>query len=317
MMNVRQNKKLFLFILIGVLFISFFVFSFFKNSFTDEEHSLKFQNNYCVYSLNIPDTLDFAGERLPMENFDIREALDRELLVNTYWQSQTMVFIKKANRYFPVIESILKEYGIPDDFKYLPLIESGLSNVISPADAVGIWQILSSTAKENGLEVNAEVDERYHIEKSTIAACKFLKSAYNIFGNWTLAAASYNAGKSRIQEHVTTQKTNNYYDIWMNAETSRYIFRIVSIKIILSNSEKYGFHIRKKDLYPEIPTRKVKIDTTISDLIDFAQKNGTNYKLLKLLNPWLRSDKLTVHSGNSYEITLPLEGARNSKMMEE
>lgn len=263
---------------------------------------------YAVYPSKHPEKLDFAGERVPMEHFDIYESLDRELLVNQYWQSQTLLFIKRANRFFPVIEPILRKYDIPDDFKFLPLAESGLTNVISPAGAHGIWQFLASTGKDCGLEINDEVDERYHLEKSTEAACKFLMESYKLYGSWTMAAASYNAGRAGINRQIGRQEEKNYYDLLLNEETARYIFRILAFKMILSNPEDYGFFLKEKDLYPAIPYYEVTIDGEVRNFAEFAKRYGISYKILKYMNPWLRDTKLTNRSGKTYFIKIPRKG---------
>jgi membrane-bound lytic murein transglycosylase D len=265
---------------------------------------------YAIYSLDIPENLEFAGEKVPMEYFDVWEAFDRELLVNTYWQSQTLLFIKRANRFFPVIEPILKEYGIPDDFKYLALAESGLTNAISPAGAVGVWQFLRGTAIDYGLEVNDEVDERYHLEKSTVAASRFLLESYNSYGNWTMAAASFNAGRRGMNNQIGIQKETNYYDLLLNEETQRYLFRILAIKEILENPVKYGFYVRETDLYPPIEAIDIEVKTSVKDFADFAKEFNTNYKMVKFLNPWLRKPNLTNRSGKTYIIRLPADEAR-------
>jgi membrane-bound lytic murein transglycosylase D len=212
------------------------------------ENSEMIETKYSA--VPIPNKVSFAGEEMPMNQFDVREALDRELLSNSYFHSQTIRFIKMAPRYFPVIEPILKEKGIPDDFKYLALAESGLNpRAVSPAGAVGFWQFLDVTAKEYGLEVNKEVDERYNVEKSTYAFCAFLRESYSIYGNWTLAAASYNGGIARIQKQITRQKMDNYYDLLFTEETQRYIFRIASLKLILENPKQYNFVVEEEEKY--------------------------------------------------------------------
>jgi membrane-bound lytic murein transglycosylase D len=255
----------------------------------------------------IPNKVSFAGEEMPLNQFDVREALDRELLSNSYFHSQTIRFIKMAPRYFPVIEPILKEKGIPDDFKYLALAESGLNpRAVSPAGAVGFWQFLDVTAKEYGLEVNKEVDERYNVEKSTYAFCAFLRESYSIYGNWTLAAASYNGGIARIQKQITRQKMDNYYDLLFTEETQRYIFRIASLKLILENPKQYNFVVEEEEKYPVIKTREVEISGPINDFADFAIENGINYKMLKDFNPWLRDDKLTNAAGKKYTVKIPV-----------
>lgn len=272
---------------------------------TDEDYRQAMEQNYRIFSVHIPDTLLFAGERVPLEQYDVYERMDRELLVNTYWQSQTMLFFKRANRWFPLIEPILKEQGIPDDFKYLALIESGLLNVGSPAGAVGFWQLLESTAKELGLEVNQEVDERYHVEKATRAACKYLLESKRQFGNWTMAAAAYNMGRAGLSRQVSSQKANDYYQLWLNDETSRYVFRILAIKCIFENPKGHGFYFRNKDLYQPIDYITLNVDTPVSNLVDFARLQGTDYKGLRYMNPWLRQPSLSNKLKKSYEIKIP------------
>jgi hypothetical protein len=261
---------------------------------------------YEIKALKIPSNLNFAGERVPTEKNDIRERMDRELLVNTYWQSNGLLMFKRANKYFPIIEPILAANGIPDDFKYLAVIESGLQNVTSPANAKGIWQIMKATGKENGLEINTNVDERYHIEKSTQVACDYLNESKKRLGTWTLAAAAYNGGNYGVSKRLETQKVDNYYDLLLGQETSRYVFRIVAVKEIMSNSEKYGFVYNNDDLYTMNPTNTVEVDSVITNIASFAQKFGTNYKELKIHNPWLRENKLNNASGKNYKIKLPL-----------
>jgi len=278
---------------------------------TDNDYNNEFRKNYAIYALDLPKTINFAGERVPLENYDVRESLDRELMVNTYWQSQTLLFLKRANRHFPMIEKILDEHGIPDDFKYIALAESGLINVISPAGAVGAWQFLKETAKEYGLEVNGEVDERYNLKKSTKAACRYFKESYEHYGNWTMVAASYNMGRANLNKQIKRQKANYYYDMLLNEETSRYIFRVIAIKIIMSNPEKYGFHYRKKDLYQPIPTYEVAVDTAVEDFAEFANEYSVNYKILKYFNPWLRDCFLKNRNNKTYYITIPEKGYRN------
>ena len=288
------------------------VFQFFTFS-TDEakedaEYQKLFNKNYSIFALNIPDNLTFSGEEVPVEDFDIKERLDRELLINTYFQSSSLLLYKRANRWFPVIEPILKKYNIPDDFKYLPLVESNLTNAVSPKGATGYWQLMERTAKTFGLEVNDEIDERYHMEKSAEAACKYLQRAHRIFNNWTLAAASYNIGIDGIKRQLEKQRTSNYYDLLLNQETSRYIFRILAIKEILVHPQNYGFHFRKKDLYPPVPIRVLTIDSSIVNLAEFAIQHNINYKILKIMNPWLRKNSLTNKERKTYYIKIPKVG---------
>ncbi len=275
-----------------------------------KEHGLKSEANTGFTSVSLPEELSFAGERVPMENFDVRESLDKELLVNTYWHSQTFLLIKRANRYFPEIEPVLKRYGIPDDFKFLALAESGLTNVVSPAGAAGFWQFVKPTAIEYGMEINDEVDERYNVEKSTEAACKYIKHSYDIYKNWTMAAASYNMGRSGLNKQISRQYSNNYYDILLNEETSRYLFRISALKAIINNPEKYGFAISKEDLYPPFQSEDLVISEPINDIAKFAFNHGTNYKMIKILNPWLRDNILTNRNRKAYTIKIPVIGSR-------
>lgn len=275
---------------------------------TDENFETKLINDYNVYALQVPDDLNFAGEAMPLENPDILERMDRELLVNTYWQSNGLLMFKRAKKYFPIIEPILAKNGVPDDFKYLAVIESGLTNAVSPAGARGVWQIMPATGRENGLEVNKNVDERYNLEKATEVACKYLLEAKAKLGSWTLAAASYNAGKAGVSKRLKEQGVSTYYDLLLGEETGRYLFRIVALKEILSNPKKYGFNFRDKDLYANIPTYKIEVDTAVTDFTQFAQRFGINYKLLKLHNPWLREPHLNNKSRKQYFIEIPKEG---------
>jgi len=265
----------------------------------------------------LPENVVFAGERMPLENFDTRESLEREILTSAYRHSSTILIIKRANRYLPVIEKILKKNDIPDDFKYLAAAESEYSNMISPAGATGFWQIMQETGREEGLEINTQVDERYNIEKSTQFACDYFRKSYQKYANWTLAAASYNSGRAEIDEQVSIQKQNNYYDLLLSEETARYIFRAVAYKLIIEDTESYGFKISKDQLYPELRFYEVKVDTAVTDFSEFAKQFGTNYKLLKFLNPWLRKPYLTPKPGKVYSIKIPEEGLRNIERSED
>lgn len=259
-------------------------------------------------AVEVPENIDFAGEIVPVKDVDVYERLDRELLINTYLHSSTVLNFKRANKFFPVIEPILKEYGVPDDFKYLAVIESNLQNVTSPAGAKGIWQFMPATAKQFGLEVSPTVDERYHLEKSTVAACKYLLGAKEKLGSWTLAAASYNAGMNGIDSKLTKQEVADYYNLLLNSETSRYLFRIVAVKQIMQNPDKYGFDFQPEDLYQYTPNHKVEVDSSIIDLTKFAAEQGINYKILKRHNPWLLGNSLANNSRKKYEIEIPEKG---------
>ncbi|MEO9954763.1 lytic transglycosylase domain-containing protein [Nonlabens sp.] len=267
--------------------------------------------DYNVYSVQLPKSLDFAGEAVPLHQPDIRERVDREFLVNTYWQSNGILLIKRAQKYFPIIEPILAENGVPDDFKYLAVIESGLQNVTSPAGARGFWQIMRGTGKELGLEVNDNVDERYHLEMATKAACDYLKQSKNKFGSWTLAGAAYNAGNGGINKQLNAQDVSSYYDLLLGEETGRYVFRILAIKEILKNPKNFGFNVDPSHGYDTIPTKNVLVDYEVDDLSAFAKANNINYKILKIHNPWLREPKLNNKSGKEYLIQIPKEGYYN------
>ncbi len=280
---------------------------------TDENQEERLVNDYNIYAIPVPKDLEFAGEPVPVESPDIYERMDRELLVNTYWQSNAFLLIKRANKYFPIIEPILAEYGVPDDLKYIAVIESGLTNAVSPAGARGFWQFMESTGKELGLEINSNVDERYNLEKSTRAAAEYLKKSKERFGSWTLAAAAYNAGNYGISRQLERQEVGDYYDLLLGEETGRYVFRILALKEILEDPRRFGFNFREKDLYHDVPSYKVKVDTAVSDFPAFARDFGINYKILKIHNPWLREAHLNNRSRKEYLIEIPEEG--NYSMM--
>ena len=309
------KKKYFLLIIFLIAVFAIFVFSKRNKEMGDIELDSSFNKNYSIYALNLPDSILFANEEVPMDFFDVREAFDQELLINTYWQSQTLLFIKRANRYFPTIEKILDENKIPNDFKYIALVESDLKNRVSASGAVGIWQLLESTALDYGLEVNSEIDERYNLEKSTEVACKYFSDAYELFGSWTMAAASYNMGRNGLLKQVKRQKQESYYNLLLNSETERYIYRLLAIKLIIENPKKYGFNLREKDLYYPIPYYEVKIDSSIDDFANYASKYGINYKILKYFNPWIRDSFLTNTSRKEYLIKIPEKGYRNYKIL--
>lgn len=260
----------------------------------EKETAKRIQKSEPFQLPNLPESVSFCGEEFPLDNFDIRERLDKELIVNAYYHSATIQGLKRANRYFPEIEKALKENGIPDDFKYLCLIESGLNQAVSPAGAKGFWQFMPATAKEFNIMVNSQIDERLDVTKSTTAACKYLRIAQNKFNNWMLAAASYNAGMGGIQNALDDQLVERYFDLHLNNETSRYVFRILAMKIIFENPEAYGFSKEQIELYEPIPTRKVAVKNSILDLKEWAKKNGSNYHMVKVLNPWILQDKLII-----------------------
>lgn len=285
------------------------------NDETDKSQDKKIDQiaNQNIVAIPAPEEATFAGEKVPLEYFDVNEFLSRELTSISYGHGIMVQTMRLANRYFPIIEPILEEQGVPDDFKYLCVAESNLQNVISPARAVGYWQFLEGTGKEFGLEINKEVDERYHIEKATVAACKYFKRAYAKYGNWTLAAASYNVGMAHIDGQIKRQKTESYYDMSLNTETSRYVYRAVAYKEIMTKPQLYGFNIAKEDLYKPLKYEEVEVKTNIASIADFAEKHGTNYKMVKVFNPWLRDGILTNAAKKTYTIKIPKEGFREEK----
>ncbi|MDB2702539.1 lytic transglycosylase domain-containing protein [Flavobacteriaceae bacterium] len=284
--------------------LSFFSFERINSSFII---SYGEPSTYKVHALHIPSQVEFAGEIMQLDEADLVERMDKELLVNTYWQSNTLLMMKRANKFFPEIERILKEEEVPDDFKYLALIESGLENLRSPAGAKGFWQILRTTGKEYGLEVNANVDERYHLELSTRMACAYLKKAKDRLGSWTLAAASYNRGIAGINRILDKQQADNYYDLLLGTETKRYIFRILAVKEIIQAPERFGFFVEKAQLYSPVAYRTIPVDTAITNIARFSEQMGVSYKTLKIYNPWLLQNHLNNKSRKLYHIALPIE----------
>lgn len=258
-----------------------------------------------VYAIPLPESANFAGEEAPLEIPDVKERLDREMLVNAYWQSNGLLLLKRAHKYFPIIEPILEEYGVPDDLKYVAVIESALTNAVSPAGARGIWQIMQSTGKEYGLEINSNVDERYNIEKSTRVAARYFLKSYERFDSWTLAAAAYNAGNYGVHRQLERQEVDDYYDLLLGEETGRYVFRILALKEIMKDPKKYGFNFEEEDLYQPIAVRKVEVDTAITNFAQFAREFDINYKILKIHNPWLREAHLNNQSRKEYLIDIP------------
>ena len=311
-MTVRRKTITTILIVLMAGSAGLFTISAFNWEKRPENQTISTEKNLTqVLAYKMPDTVSFAGEKVPMENFDTRESLEREIIITTYRHSSTILIIKRATRYLPVIEKIMRENNIPEDFKYLAIAESDLSNAISPAGATGFWQIMPETGREQGLEINNEVDERYNLEKSTKFACDYFRKSFEKYGNWTLAAASYNGGRKGIDDQIGIQKEYNYYDLLLTEETARYIFRIIAYKLIINDPSSYGFDIDSSDLYPEYRFYEVNVDTSVSDFAAFAKGFGTNYKMLKLLNPWLRKPYLTNKSKKTYQIKIPEEGSRS------
>ncbi len=289
-------KRYFSILLLGVFLLTSFTLS----------HKEVINNPITIQSYPLPENLNFAGESVPIHIPDVYERMDRELMVNAYWHSNSLLMIKRVNKYFPIIEPILKKHNVPADFKYIAVIESGLINATSPAGAKGIWQIMKSTAKDFKLEVNNNVDERYHLEKTTELACKYFLEAKEKFGSWTLAAASYNSGRARIARYLSTQQADNYYDLLLGEETGRYVFRILAMKELLNNPERYGFEVPETHMYKRVVTRKLPVDTAISNLASFAKMHQVNYKELKIFNPWLLENHLNNKSRKQYYIEVPV-----------
>lgn len=299
-------------LLIGVAAVTAFCVA--QNTNDDEELSkeslpdseLIFNHiDHNTHDISLPETLEFCGESVPLDRFYVRESLERELLVNSYLHSSTLLLLKRTTRWFPVIEPIMQRNGLPEDFKYLAMIESALTNAVSPSKAVGFWQFLEGTGKDYGLEIDKEVDMRYNQELETVAACRYLKDSYKKFGSWTLSAAAFNAGNGKISRTIDEQQVNSYYDMLLSNETERYVYRILALKLITENPEQYGFRISDEGWYQPLQYTTVNVTESIPDLIQFAIDHGTTYKMLKYYNPWLRSKTLTISTGNSYEIKIP------------
>jgi len=296
-------------ITIGLIFFAITLFFTDNTTNANSNPNEDFPQGYKIISPEMPNYLEFAGEKIPTENFEVYERMEREFLSNTYWHSATILAIKRANRWFPLIEPILKKNNIPDDFKYLAVAESNLENVISPAGATGFWQFMKPAGEKYGLEINSLVDERYDVEKSAEAACKYLRDSYDMFGSWIVAAASYNMGQDGVKNQRERQKVKNYFNLVLNSETSRFVARIVSLKYILQNPEKYGFDIKSEDKYKPIEYSEVTLDSSVADLADYAKSLGINYFILKMYNPWLRDNYLSNKTKTAYTIKLPKEGS--------
>jgi len=305
-MNKQFAKALGLGVLLGATFVAGLAFN--KG---DKDIPVEIMDDgrlqYKWYSTPLPKSMSFAGEKVPLDRWEIKERLDRELLMNYYMHGSTLYILKQTTRAFPLIEKRLRENGLSEDFKYLCVAESSLQNPTSPAGAVGYWQFMRETGTRYGLEINDEVDERYNLEKSTDAACKYLKEAYAKFGSWTAAAASYNCGMGGFSNQSSFQMSSNYYDLLLPEETNRYVFRILALKHLLGNANQFGYIIPPGEGYQPVPTRSMTLTESVPNLAQFAVDQGTNYKMLKLLNPWLRDRKLTIKPGKSYTIQLPMD----------
>jgi membrane-bound lytic murein transglycosylase D len=307
----KMNKKAIKYILFGIGIIGLataFIFAISEKRDDELAYRSHFFSDYRIYTPPVPDKADFAGEKAPLELFYIREAFDREIMAATFMHSSTILAFKRANRWFPVIEPILKKNGIPDDFKYLCLAESNLSNVVSPSSAEGFWQFLKPTGQKYGLEITEEVDERYNVEKATEAACSYFREAYETYHSWTLAAASFNRGMDGMSRALLSQRVSDYYDLFLNDETARYIFRILAIKEVWNHPTKYGFFLREQDLYRPVPTYTVAVDSAVQDLPSLATKLKVSYRVLREFNPWIKRYNLPNKSGKKYTLILPKQG---------
>ncbi len=276
-----------------------------RKEHSEELHAKAIRAGYRVYAPPLPDTLSLAGQRVPLNLYYVRESLDRELVSNMYYQSNMLFCIKRATRVFPTIERILKEEGVPLDMKYLCVIESNLQNATSPAGAQGYWQFMKTTGQKYGLEINDEVDMRNDLEASTRAACRFLKDLRRRLGGWAEAAAAYNCGEAGLGKRLDRQQQKSYYDLYLNRETQRYVYRILAVKLIMQHPQDYGFHVRRCDTYPELPYTEVKLSGQNVDLCQFALDNGTTYKMLREMNPWLTTDTLKNKAGKTYTVRIP------------
>lgn len=296
-----------------LILASFLTIVFFASYYSIPTESAGFQGKaggsivpQVIKPVNLDRPFDFAEEALPMDNFDVRERLDRELLSNTYQHTSTILHLKNTYKYFPMMEKVLAENGVPDDFKYLAVAESSFRNAVSSAGARGVWQFMRLIADHYNLEINEEVDERYNVEKATEAACKYLLSYKKRFGSWTLAAVAYNYGGTRLAKDIAAQGTNNYFDLYLNPETSQYLFRIVAIKEVMKTPEAFGFYLTEEDGYKPLSNFKtVEVSSAIPNLAAFAKEQGTTYRLLKVFNPWLIADKLTNSGKKTYQIKIP------------
>lgn len=306
-----MSRTLLSFSLVGFFFLLFILFSSYTDTNGDSQSSKSFEKvegalPQIVQAPSIPTYADFCGEALPMDDFDSQERLDRELIANSYRHSSTILYLKKSGKYFPTIEKILAEEGMPDDLKYLSVAESGLSNAKSPAGAKGFWQFMKGTGQEYGLTINSEVDERFHLEKSTRAACKYLKKLHNQHNSWHFAAAAYNMGGPNLKKNMARQKANKYTELNINEETMRYVYRIVAIKEIMKNPRNYGFYIDDYQKYKPLPEcKEVEVKTAVASWADFASNYGLTYRELKIFNPWLTESKLTNSQRKTYYIKIP------------
>ncbi|CAN5215824.1 lytic transglycosylase domain-containing protein [soil metagenome] len=292
------------------IIISFLLYSSLHRPTSDKDYKDLFYSDYKLNGVTIPKNLNYCWEKVPVDNPKIKKALENEFYRNAFDQPSTLILHKKAARWFPLIESILKKNGVPDDFKYVAILESGLTNSTSQSGSGGFWGLMPSVARDYGLQVDEQVDERFNIEKSTEVACQIVKDGYKFFGNWTLATAAYDVGNGALSKQMEIQNTKNYYEMDLNNETAMYIYRLLAFKEIISRPEAYGYNIPKRSLFSPIPTFAVKIDSSITDLSGFAYLNGSNYIVLKTMNPWLLKSDLKNPEHKKYTILFPKKGVK-------
>ncbi len=316
---MNQSKLKYLFYIVTIVFgiiillQSYFIYNLYQDKKKQVSQKDSVQTNIidpsvgtARYTLSaIPSKMDFCGETVPLDDAEVFERMEFEWVAAQHRTTANWIILKRSTRYFPIIEPILKKYNIPDDFKYLAVAESNLANVTSPADAEGFWQFLQPTGMAFGLEISRSVDERYDVAKATEAACKYLLAAYDMFGNWTLAAASYNMGQGGLSDELTVQKQESYYKLRLNSETSKYLFRIITWKYIIGDPSLIGLDW-KPEMGQKLPaTRSVKVSSSIDDLVAWSIQQGTDYRMLKYLNPWIRGGRLEVGGGKTYDLLLP------------
>lgn len=273
------------------------------------QNSASPQNHFVIPK--VPGQITFAGENIHLKDLDLKERMDYELIVNNFWHSNTIMALKRANRWLPMMKEILRKENMPVDLIYIAIIESNLTNAVSPAGAKGFWQFMEATGAEYELEINKEVDERYHVQKSTEAACKYLRKAYDKFGSWTLAAAAYNRGMNGIVRDMEEQMVDSFFDLSLNNETARYVFRLFAVKLIFENPEKYGFYLEEEDLYPPYLTKDIVVEVSIPNIYQWSIDQGVAIKIVRKLNPWIIGKELKVKEGGQYIIKLP----KNNKQL--
>lgn len=316
---LQQLNRIFLrwyrhFLALPIFFLIFLcsklIYSSFHHPVSDNDFKQFLFSDYKLFGVTIPKDLNFCGEEVPIEKFGVKKALEKQFFVNAFFQPQTLILHKKAARWFPMIEPILKRNGVPDDFKYVAILESGLTNSTAQKNSGGFWGIMVPVGQVYGLEITEEVDERFNVEKATEAACRIFKEAYKKYGNWTLAAAAYDMGSGALDKQMKKQNASNYYDLDLNEETAMYIYRLLAFKEIISRPEAYGYKLRKNELFAPISSYSVKVDSSISDLNAFAISQSSSFEILKTMNPWLLKNSLNNPNHKTYQILFPKKGVK-------